>query len=852
MLHADHRTAAPGLRLRYPVRTKIILFSLIPILSAYALLFGLGLIEMRQQARSDAQRWLGEHAINHSYRLQLALATLSDSAQRLAAQLRPQQAQHLQVAALLDRLAGTPLAQAAGVQWLNGGGLLMRRGDPAAGELPATQRHDQPQLARWHLRPHDQPGIRYQYPLRAQGELLGSAFLEMSPQQLHQLLQAHIEPGTRVYLLDQQQRFALHGDPKRIGQPALPEPAPSDGQPLRLPGWEDDARQHLATLQPIAGSDWQVLLLAAEQQLLQPMQQRANWAGSLLLLLLGVVVGAIVLTSSRALQPLEALARAAHAIAGGNREVALPPPGEDEIGRLSRAIRHMLDQQQRQQLEARAAYEELQARMQARTRELGELIDRDRRRQQELQQARDQAEAANHAKSDFLSNMSHELRTPLNGVLGYAQILRRDAHTTAYQRENLQAIESCGRHLLTLINDVLDLSKIEAGRMQVESAPLHLQRLCRAVCDIIAQRAHSKGLSLQLQLAEDLPAAIRSDATKLRQILLNLLGNAVKFTDSGSISLHVWREAQDLHFAVHDTGIGIAEDRLEIIFDAFRQAEAGIHSGGTGLGLAINQRLLELLGGTPMQVHSQPQQGSRFSFSIPLVEADAHEVSGPSQIPFSDTQALRLAAGEQARLLVVDDQADNREILSRLLGDAGFSVDSCDNAADALQQLHQQCYDLVLMDIRMPGMDGLQAAGLIRDDPELQQLKLVAVSASVFPAFRQQALQAGFDDFIAKPVDAGRLFALLGEQLGVHYQAAAEASQTTDELPALPAATTKALAALIEQALELGDMGSLGDLQAALGEQASQIPQALQQQVTSLARRFDFDALRDLTAQLRG
>ena len=838
--------------MRYPIRTKIILFTLIPILSAYALLFGLGLTEMRQQAREDARRWLAENAANHAYRVQLALAMLSEGTRQLATQLEAdlaaQRTEILAVARLMDRIAVTPLANSAGLQLASGPGIFMARGMSAAAPLKPEQLSRKPEAARWALPPDGSPGVRYQYPLRGQGGILGSVFLQMSPQQLHLTLQQRQADSTRIYLLDEAGRYLLHGDPSLIGTPSTLS-ASSDNAVVSLQSWQGDEQTYLAALQRVEGTQWKLAVVAPEQALLEPMHARARGASALLLLTLTIIVGAVVLISSRALRPLEDLTVAVDEIARGNYRVSLPPQNEDEIGRVVQALKRTAGHQQRLQREHAAALEELQARMQARTRELGELIQANEQQQEALRLARDQAEGANRAKSEFLSNMSHELRTPLNGVLGYAQILRRDHDIKPRQRENLEAIESCGQHLLTLINDVLDLSKIEAGQMKTDIAPLDLRELCGDVHDIVAQRAHSKGLELQMELADDLPRAIESDATKLRQILLNLLGNAVKFTETGSIVLRVQRDTRQLHFEVEDSGIGIAEDQVEAIFDAFAQVENSAREGGTGLGLAISQHLLELLEGSPLSVSSEPGSGSVFSFDIPLNEVEAED-AGQANGLLADDSDLQLAQGQSASLLAVDDHQENLDILQNLLGDAGFAVETCSDAESGIARLREQRFDLVLMDIRMPGMSGLQAAELIRHDKTLKRIKLVAITASVFPEFREQALDSGFDDFIAKPFRAGELFGLLHKHLGVNYVHTRGNSAPQASLEELPGELAAALSKLIEQALEIGDMSGLSDVAGQL-DNGGQIPPPLNQHIASLARQFDFDSLRTLSDRLR-
>ncbi|RYE88851.1 MAG: hypothetical protein EOO75_12870, partial [Myxococcales bacterium] len=287
-----------------------------------------------------------------------------------------------------------------------------------------------------------------------------------------------------------------------------------------------------------------------------------------------------------------------------------------------------------------------------------------------LQQARLDADAANRAKSEFLSSMSHELRTPLNGVLGYAQLLRRDPTLGPVQQRNLQAIERCGQHLLRLINDVLDLSKIEAGRMDVDLAPVDLARLLHDVEDIIGPRARSRGLALRVQVDPVVPRGLETDGTKLRQVLLNLAGNAVKFTDQGSVTIACRPELGELVFSVRDTGIGVPRERWERLFDPFTQEDAGKAAGGTGLGLSISRRLVELLGGR-IWIESEPGQGTAFLFTHPWREAVVDDEQPSSTMAEHD---LRLAPGQQASVLVADDVEENRDVLSQALERAGFEV----------------------------------------------------------------------------------------------------------------------------------------------------------------------------------
>ena len=315
---------------------------------------------------------------------------------------------------------------------------------------------------------------------------------------------------------------------------------------------------------------------------------------------------------------------------------------------------------------------------------------------EELERARAQAETANQAKSQFLSNMSHELRTPLNGVLGYTQILQRDPQLSAVHRESLEAIEHCGEHLLELIDDVLDFSRIESGKIDLQSAPCDLPRLLAGVSDIVRPRATAKGLTLTLVRAPDLPHAIQIDRPKLRQVLANLLGNAVKFTEHGGVTLEVSeRQPAELLFTVRDTGVGIPLSQIDEIFDAFRQAEAGKASEGTGLGLAISRRLIEAMGGS-LTVESEVGQGSTFTATLPLVAEDEETLETPDEERHPEVQ--RLAPGQEVAVLVADDRQTNRDILVRLLRGAGFTTDEAENGREALEKLRAGRFPLVLMD----------------------------------------------------------------------------------------------------------------------------------------------------------
>jgi len=475
-------------------------------------------------------------------------------------------------------------------------------------------------------------------------------------------------------------------------------------------------------------------------------------------------------------------------------------------------------------------------------------------RTQELRLSTAKAEQASSAKGEFLSHMSHELRTPLNGVLGYAQILLRDSAATEKQRRSLNAIESCGRHLLTLINDVLDLSKIEAGRMELDARPMDLHALLHAVSDIVTPRAAAKGVALTLELDPAVPRGIVADETKLRQVLVNLLGNSAKFTDEGSISLVAQRApGKMLWLEVRDTGIGMTEKELKNLFEPFKQAEGGKVAGGTGLGLAITKKVVDAMGGQ-VTVESKYGEGSVFRVELPLEEAALGDSS--SSVPLGAAASLRVPAGQELSVLVVDDVEANRDILASLLGEVGFQCAHAVDGEDALAQMRARRFDLVLMDIRMPKLRGDEAIAIIRADPELRVSKVMAITASVQAGLLSEMLKLGFDDVIGKPFELPKLLDRIGRLLPLEVDAAAvpqapPAPAASTDFGLLPLERRTALSNAIQEALDLGDIGQLGVLGEALegdGEPAAE----LGRQLRAFADAFDFDGLTRLNAQLTG
>jgi signal transduction histidine kinase/ActR/RegA family two-component response regulator len=425
---------------------------------------------------------------------------------------------------------------------------------------------------------------------------------------------------------------------------------------------------------------------------------------------------------------------------------------------MARAFNRMLEAQRLRELELRHHRERLEQAVAGRTRE--------------LQQAKEVAESASAAKSEFLARMSHELRTPLNAVLGYTQILKMDGNLTGRQRAGLDHIQTSGEHLLTLIVDILDLSRIEAGKTELLVAPTVLRPLLQGVGDIVRLKAEEKGLAFNVLALAGLPAAVMADEKRLRQVLINLLGNAVKFTDRGHVTLSVTPEpgttggSTRVRFEVSDSGVGIEPAALRRLFQPFEQAgEAHHRAAGTGLGLAISRQLVELMGGE-IHVHTRHGEGSRFWFVLDFPEA----IEEPVRAAEPPARAVsRRYEGHRRRVLVVDDVAANRHLLCDLLERHGFEVDQAHDGAQALERVRAGQPDLVLMDIRMPVMDGLEATARLRAEEATRRLPIVAVSANASPEDRRRCLEGGADAFLAKPVQHELLTAVLTEQLALRW-----------------------------------------------------------------------------------
>ncbi|HBW87914.1 MAG TPA: hybrid sensor histidine kinase/response regulator [Cyanobacteria bacterium UBA11149] len=554
------------------------------------------------------------------------------------------------------------------------------------------------------------------------------------------------------------------------------------------------------------GLDWLIVVVVPENDFIAEIN--ANNRTIVILCLSALVVAIILglLTSRWISNPIFHLMEASEAIATGNLDKQVDIKGMKELRKLSQSFNLMAAQLQESFNTLEKTNEELENRVEQRT--------------SELQEAKIAAEAANHAKSEFLANMSHELRTPLNGILGYAQIMQRDKDINPKQQDRIEIIHQCGSHLLTLINDILDLSKIEAGKLELYPKDFQLSSFLSGVTEICRIKAEQKEITFTFQVLNKLPTAVYADEKRLRQVLLNLLGNAIKFTDSGSVTFKVgaieisprdgeWgidneeietkkpllnpqeitnnqqqirignaradarvgngeknnQPTKKIRFQVEDTGIGMNSEQLDKIFLPFEQVgDCDRKSEGSGLGLAISLKIVQLMG-SQLEVESTPGVGSKFWLDLDLPES-------PDWMPSATAKSKINIIGYQGatkKILVVDDRWENRSVILNLLQPIGFEIIEAIDGKEGLEKTITLNPDLIIVDLIMPVMDGFEMTRQLRQLPECQEKIIIASSASVFNFNRQQSWESGCNDFIPKPIQSQELLEKLQNYLGLQW-----------------------------------------------------------------------------------